>query len=635
MARFKSQRGVLSLSVLWISLWALTSACGGGGGGTDGDADADTDNDNDDSDVDGDNRLEAVGDTNIFLRYGETTELMVRYVDFQNAAISNATIQFEIVGEYGDSRLDAFSSTTREDGQASMRLVAGTSNMSFQVQAIPPMGNTVTFTVTISDEEVGSILVRMNYSGGNSFTSFRPLLWLEQSCESLDPEDLPTALRSEPPVSRLSDRTRFDALEPNESYTAGVVAEIDGRIEGFGCAHGISVIANQVTNVTIEITDIVRELNFAGTYEIESLLDFGGTLPTSVSVGIDVFDELTDDHDPDRDVQADRDTPDDMCGQDPGAFIVDYVMRQTCHWECLEGEEFDDCSEINHPIGDLCAVYENNFQSWDRAQQGLPDPLFGGCGLWEYAAVQAQELINTQIAEHLSFISAILNVIGDLSRAINEAHIFSILVVEESGDSSPPFSHTLTEMQVVLRDLDGASHVYRFDLEDVGLASLSASETADIRGETLTLSDHRFRLNYGRLILYIYTHGVLPLIGDDIDGDGEYTTAELLSSWIDCDVVGTRVHDWADEWLAPLTPGAGTFISACETGLDAAGEAVENYLGSAIDEEGILILAGMAEAGEVDEELFVQNLEDGVWEGQWGEGIDSGEVTGTFTGVRR
>jgi hypothetical protein len=228
-----------------------------------------------------------------------------------------------------------------------------------------------------------------------------------------------------------------------------------------------------------------------------------------------------------------------MCGQDPGAFIVDYIMRQTCHWECLPGEDdFDECSEVNHPIGDMCAIYENNFQSWDRAEQGLPSPLFGGCGLWEYAAVPAQNLINDQIEAYVpSFVTNMLNIIGDLSRSINQAHIYSILVMEEEAELGAPFTHTLTEMHVRIRDLDGVYHDFPFDLADVGFTSLTGSETADLTGTTLTLPDHDFALHYGRLLQYIYLHGLLPIIGFD-------STADMLAAWIDCGAVATAIDEW-------------------------------------------------------------------------------------------
>jgi hypothetical protein len=70
-------------------------------------------------------------------------------------------------------------------------------------------------------------------------------------------------------------------------------------------------------------------------------------------------------------------------------------------------------------------------------------------------------------------------------------------------------------------------------------------------------------------------------------------------------------------------------------GLSAAGSAIERYIGTAVDEEGVLILAGRATIADIDDEGFVNTLEDGEWEGQWGEGAESGPVDGTFTGIRR
>jgi hypothetical protein len=618
-----SWTALLVAAVAWVTSASCSSTVSGG------DADSDVDSDGDgDGDAD-QNRLEPVGETNRFLEYEETTELVVRYLDPQDEPIRGALMTYEITGSASGSRLDAVTATTNDQGQATMRLTAGSTATTFQVQVMPPAGNTVAFAVTVSDAEVGSIVVRMSYAGDQSFTAYRALRWTEQACDSLDPDDLPTADGAAESVSRLSDRPRFDAVPPGDSYTVAVVAEIDGRPEGFGCVYPVAVDPQRVTEVNVRIEDIERVVRIEGTYELESYLDFGDTLPPSVSLGIDIFDELTDDHDPDRSVTDDRATPDDMCGQDPGAFIVDYVMRQSCHWECRGGEDFDECSEINHPIGDICSIYEENFQSWEGCVQGLPDPLFGGCGLWEYAAVPAQDLINEQIEAFVpAFVTSLLNIIGDLSRSINNAHVFSLLELEEYAELGAPFTHTLTEMQVRLRDLDGEYHEYRFDLADAGFTSLTASETAEISGSDLTLPDHRFSLLYGQLIQYIYIHGLLPLLGFE-------STADMLASWLDCAAIATTVHDYAEDLLGGLTPGVGTFEDWCDTGLESAGRAIERYIGSVVDSEGTLTLSGTATADDIDEDGLAHALADGVWDGQWGEETETGAVTGTFTGVLR
>ena len=625
MKSFQGVRWTLLTIMIAGMGWAWATACSGGG--TDGDADADIDGDSD-SDADGANVLEAIGDATRYLEFGEATDLAVRYLDAQGSPIRSAVITYEVTGDARGSRLDASTATTNDQGIATMRLVAGSTTTSFQVQVVPPLGNTVAFHINVSDEEVGTIVVRMSYEGEQSFTTYRALRFTGFACETFNPDELPEADAAAEAVSRLSDRPRFDSVLPGDDYTVTVVAEVDGHPEGFGCVHNVEVLSQQVTEINVRIEDIERLVRIEGTYELESLLDFGETLPPSVTLGIDIFDELTDDHAPDRSSQEDIDEGDDMCGQDPGAFIVDYVMRQTCGWECLGGEDFDDCSEINHPLGDLCLLYEENFQSWDGCEQGLPSPLIGGCGVWEYAAVPAQRLINEQIERYVpSFVTNMLNIIGDLSRAINDAHIFSLLNLEEQAELGAPFTHTLTEMLVRLRDFDGVFHEYRFDLADVGFSSLTASETADITGARLTLPDHRFSLHFGELIQFIYINGLLPLLGYD-------STAEMLQSWIDCNAVAETVHGWFND-IFGFSPGVGSLRGYCDSGLVSAGRAIENYLGRAVDTEGTLILAGHATGDEVTEEGLAQTLVDGEWEGQWGEGDDSGEVNGTFTGVHR
>ena len=370
----------------------------------------------------------------------------------------------------------------------------------------------------------------------------------------------------------------------------------------------------------------VHPIQFEGTYELENLFDFGDNLPPSVSIGLGIFDELTDDHGPDRNPQDDVPSADDMCGQDPGAFLTDFVMRQMCGWECLGGEDFDDCSEINHALGDLCLLYGENFQSWDGAEQGLPGPLIGGCGIWENAAVPVQRMINEEIEGFVPSFSEVMPIIiGDLVRAINRANIFSQIVLEEEGVLGVPFTHTLTEMFVRLRDFEGGFHEYRFDLADVGLSSLADSGTADVSGTLLTLPEHSFTLHFGELVHYIYVNGLLPVLGFD-------STAAMFSSWVDCNAVAETLHGWFDD-VYGFSPGVGSLRGYCDSGITSAGRAVENHIARAVDDDGTLVINGHVTGDDITEEGLVQTLTDGEWSGQWTEGAESGDIAGIFMGV--
>lgn len=580
--------------------------------------------DDDDTHVDPERhpRLELVSSASQVLLHGASTNLTVRYVYEDGEAIGNATIGYEISGSAGGSVLDARSTVTDAAGHATVRLTAGSEDATFQVVVTPPEGDAVTFSVSVAETEVGAIVVHMSYDGEQAFTTFRPYLWMRRQCESLDPERLPLpAERSAPAASAVTERPRFDNLTPADDYTVVVVAEVSGVIRGWGCADSVTVTGSQDTTADVVIEDIVRPLVIEGVYELESYLDMSGNLPPSVDQGVAIFDELTDD------VETDEDG---LCGSsgargygtDPGAFILDFAMRQTCAWYCNTGETFETCDEHDHPSGDISALCLHNFQDtgWDGAQPAF----FGGCGVWELGAEAAISLINEQIATYVpAFVTDLLNMAGDLSRAIDRAHVYSLLTIDEPGELGAPFTHVLTEMAVRLRDWEGTVHDFRFDLAEAGFASLTASETAAVEEGVLVLPDHRFELDYGELIRFIYVHGLLrTILGYD-------DTAEMLADWIDCDAVAT--------WLAANVGilSHDTYMDACAAGLEVAGGAIEDQIAHAVDAAGSLTLAGTVEVGDVDDDNVVQTLENGEWTGTWGEGDSSGPVTGDFTGIRQ
>jgi hypothetical protein len=262
----------------------------------------------------------------------------------------------------------------------------------------------------------------------------------------LSARSLPTALIAASPVTRITQSPGFVPVDVGTGYVVAVQAKVGTTVSGFGCAGNVAVVANEETRVPVTITDLPELLIVDGVYELDNQLDLGEGLPPSVRVGIDVLAELTDDGDVDGNV-ATMDY-----GEDPGAFVVDFAMRETCHWECMAGEDFDTCSEANHPLGDISAIYLQNFRSWSGAEPAF----FGGCGAWEDAVVPAQNLVNGQISMVVPDSVTMFGVIaGDLARAISEARIGSRLTVDQPMDGMSTFIHELIDMTVVVHDLEG------------------------------------------------------------------------------------------------------------------------------------------------------------------------------------
>jgi len=560
-------------------------------------------------------RLEFVSPQTQSLRYGATADLRVRYVLGDGSPVSGAILGYEIDGFAADSSLAARQASTGDTGEANVPVTVGSADLSFRVIVTPPVGDPITFTIGVADFDAGSINVEMGYTGTKRLDNFEAVLFDGATCASLDPTALPTALIAAAPVDNITARPGFSPVAAGPGYAVAVVAEIAGRLEGFGCTDGILVEVAKETLVHVDIFDQDRPVLIEGPYELDNILDFGGLLPPSIDTAVNVLDELTDDNN----IDGNAATMD--YGQDPGAFLVDFAMRQTCHWECMSGEDFDTCSEINHRTGDISAIYLESFRTWPGAEAAF----FGGCGTWEDAVIPAQNLVNAQITSRIpSSVIMFATMAGDLARAIDQAHIISYLTLDPAVEGQADFTHELQRMVVVLHDLSGVEHVVEVDLRDAGFSAMpTADAVAMIIGSRLELAEHSFTLEWGRLLTHIYRRGLLPVLG--------YTSsAAMLDDWVDCAAVG-----------ASLAASVGVlseaqYTDACSAGLAAAGALLDDVgIGALVDDVGTLRLQGTAVAADLSADGLAQSLDDGRWSGAWGEGADTGDIEGTFTGIRR
>ena len=602
----------------WIALVAL--GCGGGG---------------DDPMMDDPRwenaRLEIVGSSAVNLQWTDTAELVVRYLDQDDAPIEEAPIDWAIEGDEAGSRISALQSYTDLNGTARITVTAGMMNTMFGVVASPPAGgDPVRFDVAVSDTAIGSITVTMLYSGERELSSFEAQLFDGEACSGLDPTDLPDSLRSVP-ASMLSERPGFAGVEPGTMYTVAVLARnARNQLSAFGCTDLIVVAAGNDTEVDVSLNEQALPPDFVGVWDLENQFDFGGALPPSVDDLINVIGELADDNytdidgNPsaeemgDGDLDGDGITPE--YGVDPGAFVMDIAMRQTCDWECASGEEYGECS-IGHRMGDVGALYERTFNTWG----GCDSRFFSGCAAWEVLDTTFQNQINARAPA--AFTSTWLQLAADLSNAITNAQITSRLTISPSAGNEfeVPIEHELLEMRVPYRTIGGGSMVATFTLTDAGFMSIPAEETSMVDGEMLIIPDHSFDMNWGELALYIYREVLLPGVF------GVTSTGELIAEWVDCNQIAV----WVDDEAGFLSPGVSDLEGYCMDGLNAVGSLLEDELAGRIDAPGTLTIRGTALGDDIDPATGrVDALVDGMWEGTFTEEDMMRELSGTFTGFR-
>jgi hypothetical protein len=589
----------------------------GGCGGDDGGGDTNETTKPYTPPADADPKLEFVANQSQTLEFGASVDLAIRYVDQTTGnGLAKAPIDFVIEGDAGGSQLGAVRATTDASGNAGVSLTAGQQNATFQVKVSPPAngGEPISFQIAVSDQPIGSITVAMSYLGELTLENLVPSLHKGVSCDGLDPNALPTPLQTtNPGLADIDETTGFVSVDVASDYAVTVTGNVGPNIRAFGCYDGIAVEQSKDTPVKVALYDLDWPGPVLGTYDLVNELDFGGTLPDSVQLAVDILDELTDD----QDVTCNDVTED--YGQDPGAFLTDFVMRQTCHWECEAGEDYDTCSQINHGWGDISAVCKETMTSWDGGQPRF----FGGCGAWETAAPWVQDQINGYITQYVpGGVLAFAEMAGDLARAINQAKIYSELNVQEGSDTAQPMTHRLVQMEVLLHDMAGDEHIFKFDMADVGLTSLQTNASLSVDVDAVTIPEHEFKLSYGKLIQYIYLNGLLPLFN-------YASSAEMFADWINCTSVGV--------WLADNVGflQANDWAGYCDMGVTLAGDTFDTQLSGLIKAEGTLKLQGTCTATDIDPiSNIAATLSNGKWIGTWGEDAGStGNVSGTFVGT--
>ncbi len=573
-------------------------------------------------------RLQAVTLSPMRVARDARVDLDVRYIDCLGDPAEDVQIDYAFTGPFGDATLRTRRAFTDDDGLASVELQASSSNMRLRVDVVGPGVEPIGFDIVVSSEPVGGIEVEIDEATSGVSTHFSVFLFAGANCEELDRFDPFGALAVVEPVDSIADPVAFDFIEARDDYAVLVQSFARSSVTGFGCVEAIEVLDGEITEVIVTVSDM--PVVFNGVYELENQFDLAGVLPPSVEETLRVLDELTDDD------SLEGDHLRESYGIDPAAFLADIVFRQFCCWEATgPSPDWDSCNAqpFTHPLGDLTQLYTESFNVWEGAQPLQPSL----CGMLELGT---NELVQTSIQDFIDanvpeLGLALLDMTGDLARAITDMHIISELEVGEIlVGKNGRFTHTLKTMIVSIRGLDGEDNVFEFDLEDAGLTNLEYSaETTTTDGVTLEIPYHTFRLDFGLLLRFIFTDILIPMLECDRDHDGRTnpceSTADLLGTWIDCADVGRSLEE------------SFTFVSAsiwegfCHAGVDWGGATIEEELARAIDAETILGLEGTCDAGELDDRFEAVTLVDGVWEGQLVEDDTSfGEFPGAFHGER-
>lgn len=555
---------------------------------------------------------------------GQTVELAAVYRDCTGAPVVGGLVSFTITGgEANGSRLSAGNANADQDGRASVNLSAGFAQARFFVSVEAPNAGSVQFDVVVQVGATGTVEVHMTYAGRHTLDRFTARLW-DGRCTSVDRHTPLGEQGVSPSVNLVGAPAQITGVSPGSSYAVSVHAEFAGAMLAFGCVEPVVVEGARTARVDVALVDLRATYN--GTWALENLFDLADALPPSISEPLHLFAEMGDDHDVEGDSVARE------FGLDPAAFLLDFVFREMCCWEADAGNGYDACKAqaTTHPVGDISALYLQDFRTWSRAEpqtQFLCGALDSSWGFMQTIQETVQSFIEARVPAPAL---RLLDIASDLAQAFTDMNISSTLTIVDMTDNKEGnFTHTLDTMTVELHDFDGLEHVFEFELSAAGLTNLSYEGVTSVDADDqLHIPSHSFDVDMGRLLLYVYQTLLIPLL--DCGGSPCTSTGDLFASWLDCVAVGNWIE--ASFYGATGLPAFFDGQAMCRTGLNLAGSYVDGEISRSVGANAVMTLEGTAAAGSVSARMEAQSLVDGEWTGTLVEADYSGDFDGLFTG---
>ncbi len=584
----------ISLCLVWIPLVGCADA-----GTHMSDADSSSPRTDDDSDSSngssganggspsGSLSMEANTDTAMETPLGSTVSVGVILREGSEPA-HNEQVTFSIVDDTGDDnvQLEASGAFTDEHGRVSNRVRAGDTAGQITVRADHDDTEPVDFQIDVTEIPAGDLQVSTTYDQASllAIHDLEVRYWHSSTinCTFVSPYNPPSQPAIDEDLLPTPDDTAtFQSLLEEDSFTVTVTGHgPEGQIAAHGCADDVTVDADQLTELTIDVE--LLDLTPQGTYEIRSTWDFSEALAQSGPLGqtiTDAFDWVI----------------------NPGEAAADYLVGLIVDWVC------DSYGTVSTECGLATAA------ELQGSAQGL-----------------VADFINDQI-DNIGILSDFQDMALDLISIVTEMEVESILTIEGK-----------TGGQGQVRGLDAWRAIYFYwtqgcdagDPDDCGEIRLGLGDNTEFGffqstwdGEVydydqLYIEPHDMVLPYGQFITHILRQHLIPAItgGDANSLSGAF---EVLL----CDNIG-GFSAWG------VSIDSDTIQGFCNSAFSAVGTLGELYIHNLeydidLSISGEAHLLDLSSDGDVD--TMEQGLFFGVLEGEDGQTTD---MEASFSGER-
>lgn len=534
------------------------------------------------------------GEDELDVHVGGTIELGVLLFDRHGDPVPGERIEFAIDDEDpGDTALSAARVITDDTGYASVDLSAGSEVRDLVVQAWGAETRVVEFLVHVVEMPAGMLDVGFEYAGPVALGTIETYVisdsaWCEDPYYLAPPEDIVLSAVAQSP----DDRLEFGPLLAGTEVTIvarGRVAD-SGVLAAGGCFADVVVPDGETRRIAVPL--FLQPLNPVGTYTVDNEFDFTDAIPGTLGDGIRALVRFFGDRNQEREIAGLLFDLVESFARDAAGAIGGLVVELVRDW-------------VEDDLNDIINEYIDN-----DAPQWVRDFFTIGSDL--VSVVSSMEVISSV---RLSKSRAD----GTFDGSQNWIGLAFYWHLPCEGDPDPECARHAFTMDQIAAGAEGVNLVF---------GQFTGRVHSYDRG---VIDPHTLDLQYGRLIMFVLNHVILPAIAD-----GANNLRDALLNLANCPafadgITGGRSH---------LRLGGINIVSRdriqrwCETAMGLAGDAAAAIIGR-LRVDTRLTLEGTLVFVEETDDLLADRLTEGVWRGVIRTSDDQGPpFDGTFEGAR-
>ncbi len=548
----------------------------------------------------GQTRLELVSSQDVYMPFAGTAELTVRYVDFNDQPIADATLNFDIDEAFAaDTRLRTQTTRTDAEGIASVGVVAGAIPAEFEV-TVTVRGNDVlpaVFQITVRPKDISDYFIQIVNASPLRLQKAETFVFNEAiTCAELptDPNLIVGALQSfdiYPDASGIFDQYPLEVdLLDMPLRTIVAIGYKEDQPVAVGCVDTLPVDLEPGSAITVEVVLNPLYPSVAGVYRVTNEFDVFEFLPPGVQTIVrTVGDFLT----------------------DPGQTLLDLLATPPT------------CDPLGCPLAGLPSF----------VTASLPGVINGLIEAFAPAQVQQIFSVGGDIYATLSH----FKLAGDLSifdepdvsgrlGTCNEMVLNEIIVTFDSFET-PPFNLESYGYQAAYGTWTG---------------SVQASESAGV-GYYLNVESFGLTLNYGQIIVFILEQVVFPeVLGPDIRSLEDFVASVINCNQIAIDVGWAPIEGICDGFRDALAAFVRDFLISQTASLDSLFQLATPVEGTAQPAD-VELLSGvtwgpcqlqLSDRDFTAESIGGTGADRCVWDSRFGAGTTPQAVPGAFYGTR-